>query len=495
MNDVEYTIDVIKNHPYVIAQDVGFKDVKLFPHNEWMHEMLTGTTDYTLLAHRGSFKSSVLSVCIALFMIVKPDSNIIFLRKADNDVTEMIRMVKKALESETLQHISKVLYKRQIELKESTASTITTNLYMSASGASQLLGIGLKSSITGKHADLVITDDICNVLDRISKAERDKTKLQYQELQNIRNRGGRIINLGTKWHAEDVFTLMDNINVYDCYHTGLISDEQLQKIRNSMSPSLFACNYELRIIAAENALFETPPQFFDKPELLRDGIAHVDAAYGGEDYTAFTCGKRVGDTLYMYGRMWHTHVDTCLEKILADCDRLQCAPIYCENNGDKGFLGREIKRLNPNMPVRTYAEKENKYIKISTYLRKWWNNILWLEGTDPEYLSQIMDYTEDAEHDDACLAGDTLIATLTGDKPIKDIKVGEYVITPAGVRKVLFAGVTGYKTVQNYNGLFATPDHKIFDKCNGTFSRADSLTCAASYDIISLKELIVWKTR
>ena len=366
---------------------------------------------------------------------------------------------------------------------------------MSASGASQLLGIGLKSSITGKHADLVITDDICNVLDRISKAERDKTKLQYQELQNIRNRGGRIINLGTKWHAEDVFTLMDNINVYDCYHTGLISDEQLQKIRNSMSPSLFACNYELRIIAAENALFETPPQFFDKPELLRDGIAHVDAAYGGEDYTAFTCGKRVGDTLYMYGRMWHTHVDTCLEKILADCDRLQCAPIYCENNGDKGFLGREIKRLNPNMPVRTYAEKENKYIKISTYLRKWWNNILWLEGTDPEYLSQIMDYTEDAEHDDACLAGDTLIATLTGDKPIKDIKVGEYVITPAGVRKVLFAGVTGYKTVQNYNGLFATPDHKIFDKCNGTFSRADSLTCAASYDIISLKELIVWKTR
>ena len=147
------------------------------------------------------------------------------------------------------------------------------------------------------------------------------------------------------------------------------------------------------------------------------------------------------------------------------------------------------------MPVRTYAEKENKYIKISTYLRKWWNNILWLEGTDPEYLSQIMDYTEDAEHDDACLAGDTLIATLTGDKPIKDIKVGEYVITPAGVRKVLFAGVTGYKTVQNYNGLFATPDHKIFDKCNGTFSRADSLTCAASYDIISLKELIVWKTR
>lgn len=401
MNDVEYTVDVIKNHPYVIAQDVGFKDVKLFPHNEWMHEIMTGKTDYTLLAHRGSYKSSVLSVCIALFMIVRPDSNIIFLRKADNDVAEMIRMVKKALESDTLQHIARVLYKKPIELKESTASAITTSLYMSASGASQLLGIGLKSSITGKHADLVITDDICNVLDRTSKAERDKTKLQYQELQNIRNRGGRIINLGTKWHAEDVFTLMDNIHVYDCYHTGLISDEQLQKIRGSMSPSLFACNYELRIIAAENALFETPPQFFDKPELLRDGIAHVDAAYGGEDYTAFTCGKRVGDTLYMYGRMWHTHVDTCIDRILDDAERLMCAPIYCEDNADKGFLAKEIKRKKPEMPTRKYHEKENKYQKISEYLRKWWPNIQWLEGTDPDYLAQIMDYTEEAGHDDA----------------------------------------------------------------------------------------------
>ena len=27
--------------------------------------------------------------------------------------------------------------------------------------------------------------------------------------------------------------------------------------------------------------------------------------------------------------------------------------------------------------------------------------IEWLEGTDPEYLNQILSYTEDAEHDDA----------------------------------------------------------------------------------------------
>ena len=51
--------------------------------------------------------------------------------------------------------------------------------------------------------------------------------------------------------------------------------------------------------------------------------------------------------------------------------------------------------------AKPYAEKENKYHKISEYLRKWWPNIIFVRGTDQEYINQIMDYTEQAEHDDA----------------------------------------------------------------------------------------------
>ena len=166
-----------------------------------------------------------------------------------------------------------------------------------------------------------------------------------------------------------------------------------------MAPSLFAANYELRHIASENALFTTPPTFTADASLLRDGIAHVDAAYGGEDYTAFTCGKRADGKLYLYGRIWQKHVDTVLDVIVAESKRLQCGPIYCEKNADKAFLAKEI--IKRGYAASAYNEKENKYIKISTYLRKWWNDIIWLEGTDQEYLAQIMNYTEDAEHDDA----------------------------------------------------------------------------------------------
>ena len=63
--------------------------------------------------------------------------------------------------------------------------------------------------------------NIVNMKDRKSKAERERTKLVYQELINIRNPGGRIINTGTPWHKEDAFCLMPAAEKYDCYHTAV----------------------------------------------------------------------------------------------------------------------------------------------------------------------------------------------------------------------------------------------------------------------------------
>lgn len=152
-------------------------------------------------------------------------------------------------------------------------------------------------------------------------------------------------------------------------------------------------------VAADGALFTTYPRYTDDITLFRDGIAHIDAAYGGEDFTAFTCGKRQGDTLYLYGRMWPKHVDTVLSTCINEAKRLLCAPIRCETNADKGYLAKEIKRAGYS--AGTYYEDMNKFLKISTFLRKWWGNVVFLQGTDKSYIAQILSYTESAEHDDA----------------------------------------------------------------------------------------------
>lgn len=399
----QQAVDFLLNRPVSFAHMLGFTKLSDI-HNDWISEMVRGRKDRTLQASRGTYKTTSVSIALALINILLPNMRVLFMRKTDDDIKEVVKQVQKILTDPHTQYLVKCIYGVDLSLTVQSATEINTNLSIDNKGTNQLTGLGMGSSITGKHFDRIFTDDIVNVKDRISKAERDRTKTIYQELQNIRNRGGRIFNTGTPWHKDDCFTIMPDAERFDCYHPEIqkiISREELESIRRSMSPSLFAANYELRHIAAENALFDTSPQFFDDAELLRDGIAHIDAAYGGEDYTAFTCGKRNGDILYLYGKMWHNHVDTVLDRILEDSERLQCAPVYCEDNADKGFLAKEIRQKKPGLPVRGYHERENKYQKISEYLRKWWPNIRWLEGTDPDYLAQIMDYTEDAEHDDA----------------------------------------------------------------------------------------------
>lgn len=367
-------------------------------HNGWIREMLLGKGDRTLQAHRGSYKTTAVGVALAIELMLRGRENCMFIRKTDDDVKEVVRQVAKNLRHPVSQAVYRTLTGRGLEVR-ANATEIVTSAYTGVSGAVQLLGIGTQSSITGKHADRIFTDDIVNLQDRKSRAERERVKAFYHELHNVCNRGGRIFNTGTPWHVEDAFSVMPEASRWDCYQTGLMAPEKIEALRGEMPPSLFAANYELRHIAAENALFTQAPAYGSDAGMLRDGVAHIDAAYGGEDYTALTCGRRRGDTLYLYGRMWRAHVDTVLDAALQECRRLQCAPVYCENNGDKGYLAKEIKGRGYSAGV--YHERENKYYKISTFLRKWWPRIVWLEGTDREYLNQILNYTEDAEHDDA----------------------------------------------------------------------------------------------
>ena len=69
-----------------------------------------------------------------------------------------------------------------------------------------------------------------------------------------------------------------------------------------------------------------------------------------------------------------------------------------------------------------------------------------------------------------CFVGETLITTITGQKPIKDIKVGDLVLTRKGYKKVLKKFNNGYKktieqTMQfdtNTLSLVGTNNHKIW---------------------------------
>jgi predicted phage terminase large subunit-like protein len=285
-----------------------------------------------------------------------------------------------------------------------------------AKGTSQLLGIGTGGSLTGKHFDFIFTNDIINIQDRISKADRERTKMIYQELQNIKNRGGRIFNTLTPWHKDDASTLMPEPKKYDCYSTGLISKEEIEEIKSKMIPSLFSANYELKHIASEDVIF-TNPQYTDNKALCQQGIAQVDAGFYGEDYTALTIVCKKDGKYYVHGRCWRKHVEECYADIKLECEKYMISKLHIEKNADKGLVARDLKNIG--LRVNAYNESMNKYMKIVTYLKIEWNNVIFDTDTDEEYIEQICDYNENASHDDCPDSLSSAIRVLynkTGDK-------------------------------------------------------------------------------
>lgn len=400
--DRDAALGLLVEHPVEVGHAVGYRDLTEL-HNGWLREMLYGHGDMTLQAHRGSYKTTTLALFIAIHALMFPKRSLMYFRKTDGDVAEVMRTVQRILRSGCVAALAEAIYGHGIALTKESTSETTTSLRHGVQGTAQVVGLGIGTSVTGKHADVVMTDDIVNVRDRASRAEREATKRQYMELQNVVNRGGRLINSGTPWHKDDAFSLMPEPERWPWDRTGLVSPEQAADLRSRMTRSLFAANYELRHIADEGAILRGEPEEFADESLLHDGIMHVDAAYGGSDGTAVTCISWRDGVPYVHGLLWReTHVDRVMDRICELHDRLRLGTVHMERNADKGYLAERFRERG--LPVSTYQERENKFVKVSTYARGAWDRLRRLDSPEPEcaaYWDEVMDFSEGAQHDDA----------------------------------------------------------------------------------------------
>lgn len=390
-------VNALRENPTAFADRLGFSLLTDI-HRDWCREMVFGKSDHTLQAHRGSYKTTTVSVALWLLLLLRPNSQMAFFRKTDADVKEILEQVKKMLRTDATQYLSEALWGASCRITTDNMLEVSTNLSNDPRGGAQLTGMGIGGSLTGKHYDLIFTDDIVNLKDRASRAERERTKDAYREIKNLINRGGKIFNTGTPWHVDDAFLLMPEPERWPWDKTGLMTQEQYDEIAKVTTPSLLAANYQLRHIPSDDVIF-TNPQTGASHELVYNGECHVDAAYHGEDFTAFTAAAVHDGKYYVYGKLWRKHVEDVTPLIMADYQRLMLGRLYTETNADKGYSANAFKGKGAR--VVPYPETMNKHVKIVTYLKTAWPDVVFVEGTDQAYIDQICDYTEDAEHDDA----------------------------------------------------------------------------------------------
>ena len=178
-------------------------------------------------------------------------------------------------------------------------------------------------------------------------------------------------------------------------------------------------------------------------------------------------------------------------------NRLKASALYIEDKASGVGLVQQLKRES-RIPVIPISVTKDKVTRVEEVLPALEAGRVFLPfsrdyGQNPQIISECELFARDMshKHDDICFASGTKIATLFGDKNIEDIKVGEYVLTPFGIKKVLESGQTGFTYTIKKVGLEGTPKHKIF--VNGKFDNLENIEYDVEVDALSHGGLLKWK--
>jgi hypothetical protein len=401
--DVEAMLAAIRDRPAeTLGKLIGF--ASLLPlHDEWIRYCWDKPGARALMAYRGSYKTSAVIITgIIRHLLFHPNARIGLFRKTYTDAAAVIRAISTAFDKPEIRAIYKAAHGIAPRKTEASEGRLRFNFKATTSPEPSLMGFGIDSAVTGTHLDVVALDDFITLKDRVSLAEREKTKECLKEIAaNIVNPGSLVIFLGTKWAKDDAWSYIETMaeaRKYPVSTYNFLPDEEIEEKRRRLTPFLFAINYELELAADEGLLFQNPKYGCFDPETWRAQTvsAHLDAAYGGGDYCALTI--MAGD--HAVGWLYHGSVQNWYGFIRERYDKYHCSEVLMETNADKGYVAGELRRFGLN--TRTYFEDMNKAVKISTYLYTAWSDLIWDYDTDPEYMAQVMDWRPGAPgHDDA----------------------------------------------------------------------------------------------
>lgn len=402
-------LSAVKQSPHLLGHLLGFEE--LLPlHSDWIKECWDTKGPHGLMAFRGSYKTSaVVTTGIIRYLLFRPNTRILVIRKTHTDACRIVKAVSRAFDRPEVQTLFAFAHGIAPKKIADADGHILFNFKTTFSPEPSLLAFGIRDAITGTHADVIIADDIIGEQDRGSRAEREAVKMKIRELAaNIIDPGALTIWLGTKWAQGDGWDVIESFTEVKKYPESkcntFIPQDEIEAKRQTLTPFLYAINYELELIADDSLLFKEPTYAKDWDFLKSGTLAHLDAAFGGADYCALTIAAPLrqegSHTVYqIVGFTYEGNVKQWIPEVVRLCKKYRVRTIYLETNPDQGYTAEKLE--DSGMRTKTYFERQNKHIKISTYLFDVWRHLEWSPETDDEYMSQILDYQEGSAPDDA----------------------------------------------------------------------------------------------
>ena len=393
---------LIQEKPHLVGWMVG-KTKLTDIHSDWIKYIWTSKKSVSLMAHRGSYKSTAIAQIGPLwYLLFNPEARIAIVRKTFTDAADTVATIAKFFEVPEIREMFRYAHGEYPEFRTRKEGILSMSFKKLATPEGSINGFGLSSAFVGRHFDIIICDDISTLDDRLFKSKREYTKMIWMELStNIIDRGKPCNYIGTPWHKDGVESIIPAPLTFSIDECNLMSEEEIEFARSQTTASLFAANYLLKFMSDDDSPFKDPIMGEWKTSGIEGVYAHVDAAYGGSDYTALTIMARRNDgKLQVYGRLYKESIVDCLDWIVETCERMKVRKIFCEKQSDRGWTGSMLRKKG--MMVAEYDENTKKDHKIVTYIGEVWPLLVFGEDTDPQYLSQLEDWCpETKNHDDA----------------------------------------------------------------------------------------------
>lgn len=400
INNPDLARQIIRN-PHILGRYLGYKDLTPL-HSEWIKYIWRSNKHVSLQAHRGSYKTtSIIVVGSIANMMFNWNDRTAIIRKDFTSASDVVKVISRHIQSDRFQALFHGIFGIYPRIVIDSLIKLEWNLKDTKTPEGNVMPFGIGGSITGKHFDHILCDDIITIRDRLSKAERNAVDEFVREVvANVIDPGKFVKFSGTPWHKQDTWRLLPTPLVFDIYTTGLkaFTPERIEEIKKFTTRSLFAANYELKHVASDDVIF-SEPTMTDVWDMTLPTYGHIDAKYQGDHTGAFTIMSPKPDgRIQAIGFIFYDHINREYANLVSKWNRYRCGTTYLELNADKGYAARDLSALG--MVTKAYDETENKHVKILQNLKKAWDLIDWHEDTDPEYLSQILDYVEGQKPDD-----------------------------------------------------------------------------------------------
>jgi hypothetical protein len=414
-------LELILEYPHILGLLVGKTKLSEI-HSQWVHETWTPKTHTTLQGHRGSFKTTILTIIAPIWwLLFHPNDRIAIVGKSFTDASDRLRTIAKIMQTQKIQDIFKYAHGTAPKAITEKAEKLVYNFKTTHTPEGSIDAYGLDTGLTGRHYDKIICDDIVTLKDRLSRAEREKTKQILLEIvTNIIDPDKQVIHIGTPWHKDDAWSLTDTLpepKKYDVYTTGILTPEEIAVKKKGTTRTLFGANYELKHIVDENKLFKHI-KYERWLSTDKNVVGHIDAGFDGTNRTAITFVHKEQNKFYAIGFCFEDNIKNKFDFIVKMYKKYKVGTIAIEDNADKGFVADELTKRG--ILVQRYNERMNKHLKISTHLYKHWDNIVWDADSDEEYINLILDYDEFAELDDPPDSAASLLKVFFDDNNSSD---------------------------------------------------------------------------